>query len=185
MKKAASLATVLALACLSTPAFADGQGHQGFVRAEFGKTDLDVSESGEPSVGDDDTAIGLGGGYWFNANFGIEGNYTNQYDKQIVRGIDLKVQSLGVGVVAKKNFGGDGNGFYLGGRAGAAQIDAELRGDGFSAEESKTGSYFGVNAGYDFSRNFGLGVNYTRYQVDLDGVDIDADVVSLSGEYRF
>ena len=57
--------------------------------------------------------------------------------------------------VAKKNFGGDGNGFFLGGRVGAAQINAEVRGDGFRYDENKTGSYFGVNAGYDFSRNFG------------------------------
>jgi hypothetical protein len=42
-----------------------------------------------------------------------------------------------------------------------------------------------VTLGYDFNRHFGLGLNYTRYQADFDFVEIDADVLSVSGEYRF
>ncbi|MBF6023289.1 outer membrane beta-barrel protein [Lysobacter niastensis] len=186
MKNAVSLACAVALAALSMPVFAaEGQGHQAFVRGEIGSTDFEVSAGGF-SVSDDDTAIGAGGGYWFNANFGVEGNYTLLYNQELDRDLDFDVFSLAGGVVAKKNFGADGNGFYIGGRAGLAYVTAQVR-DGFDVEddESSFGPYFGVNAGYDINRHFGLGLNYTRYQADLDDADIDADVLSVSGEYRF
>ena len=186
MNNAVSLACALTLAALSTPAFAaQPQGHQGFVRAEIGNTDFEVSVPGG-SASEDDTTAGVGGGYWFNANFGVEGNYHLLHTEEIDNDLELDVYSLGLGVVAKKNFGADGNGFYIGGRAGIARVVAQVR-DDFDVEEdeSSTKPYYGVNLGYHFSRHFGLGLTYTRYQAEFDPIEIDADVLSVSGEYRF
>lgn len=186
MKNAVSLACALVLAVLSAPVFAaQAQGHQGFVRTELGNTDVEVSVAGA-SASEDDTTVGFGGGYWFNANFGVEGNYHLLYNQEIEDDLEFDVYSLAAGVVAKKNFGADGNGFYIGGRAGIARVVAQVR-DDFDVEddESSTKPYYGVNLGYDFNRHFGLGLNYTRYQADFNGFEVDADVLALSGEYRF
>jgi hypothetical protein len=90
-------------------------------------------------------------------------------------------------VVAKQNFGADGNGFFIGGRAGIAYVVEQVRDDFFDVEDDDTSTkpYYGVTLGYDFNRHFGLGLNYTRYQADFEFVEIDADVASVSGEYRF
>ena len=187
MKNTVSLACALALAALSAPAFAaEGQGHQGFVRGEIGSANLDMSVRGAGSASDDDTVLGAGGGYWFNANFGVEGNYALLYNQEINNDEDLDVFTLAAGVVAKKNFGADGNGFFIGGRAGLARTVVQIR-DDFDVEddEASTKPYYGINAGYDINRHIGLSLNYTRYQADFDDVDIDADVWTIGGEYRF
>lgn len=186
MKNAVSLACAIALAALSHSALAaEAPGRQAFVRGEIGSSDVEFSIPGA-SDSDDDTAIGAGGGYWFNANFGVEGNYTLLYNQQLRGDLDFDIFSLAGGVVAKQNFGADGNGFYIGGRAGLAYVTAQVR-DDFDVEddESSFGPYYGVNIGYDINRHFGLGLNYTRYEAELDDVDVDADVLSVSGEYRF
>ena len=182
MKHAVPLACALALGALSAPAFAsEAQGHQGFVRVELGNTDFETSiHGGGPTVTEDSDTRGFGGGYWFNANFGVEGNYIHLYDRDLRGGAELEVYSIGAGLVAKKNFGDDGNGFYLGGRAGIAYVDEQGSDDDGSAQP-----YYGVNLGYDFNRNVGLGLNYTHYHGEFSFVDIDADVLSVSGEYRF
>lgn len=187
MKNAVSLACALALAAWAVPAFAaEGQGRQGFVRGELGNADLELSVPGIGSSSDDDTAVGFGGGYWFNANVGVEGSYALLYNREIDNDNDLDVLTFAVGVVAKKNFGADGNGFFIGGRAGLARMVVQIR-DDFDVEDddASTKPYYGLNAGYDFNRHFGLSLNYTRYQGDFDDVEIDADLLSIGGEYRF
>lgn len=182
MKKAAPLACALALAALSTTAFAaDTQGGQGFIRAEVGRADLKLDDAGS----DQDTAYGIGGGYWFTANWGVEGAYNRLYDKDFANG-SIEVQNLTVGVVAKKNFGADGNGFYLGGRVGSAysrgKSEAHGRGYSYSSDSTSTGLYYGVNLGYDFNRNVGLGLSYTHTRAFSD---VDVNAWGVSGEYRF
>ena len=89
-------------------------------------------------------------------------------------------------VVAKKNFGADGNGFYIGGRLGYAQSRAKARYEDDSYSESSssssTGLLYGVGLGYDVNRNFGLGLNYTHYNAFSD---VDVNNLGVSAEYRF
>jgi hypothetical protein len=183
MKKAAPLACALALAALSTTAFAaDAQGGQGFIRGEVGRADLKIDNVGS----DKDTSYGIGGGYWFNANWGVEGAYNNLFDGKYDEGVSVKLHNFAVGGMAKKNFGADGNGFYIGGRAGysfsSAKVRASNDGYSYSDDTSSTGLYYGVNLGYDISRNFGLGLNYTHYKAFSDA---DVNNLALSAEYRF
>jgi hypothetical protein len=184
MKKTLILSCALALAGLSTSAMA--AGGQGFLRAEIGNSDIDVEVDGLGDGSLSSTSAGFGGGYWFNANVGVEGNYTLLYNDE-EDGVDYDLLTLGVGIVAKKNFGANNTGFFIGGRAGVARMTAQVREDEFDVtdDESSTKPYFGVNVGYDFNENWGLSLNYDRRQGSFEGVDIDADTISLGGEWRF
>ncbi|HEV7490612.1 MAG TPA: porin family protein, partial [Rhodanobacteraceae bacterium] len=38
---------------------------------------------------------------------------------------------------------------------------------------------------YDFNNNFSVGLNYDYYKADKSNLDLNADLVSVSAEYRF
>jgi hypothetical protein len=182
MKKYVTLAAALALATLSTDALAG----QAFVRAELGSSDTEVRVDGY-RASESDTSAMVGGGYWFTPNIGVEGHVGSLYNKDLGYDEELDLVSIGVGLVAKKNFGADNTGFFIGARAGIARMTAQVREDTFDVidDESSTKPYYGVNAGYDFNRRWGLSVNYDRRQADFNGVDVDVDTISLGGEFRF
>jgi hypothetical protein len=182
MKKYVTLAAAIALATLSTDAMA---GH-AFVRGELGSSDTEVRVGGY-RASESDTAAVLGGGYWFTPNIGVEGHVGSLYNKDLGYDEQLDLVSIGVGLVAKKNFGADNTGFFIGARAGIARMTAQVREDDFDVidDESSTKPYYGVNLGYDFNRRWGLSLNYDRRQGDFNGVDVDVDTFSLGGEFRF
>lgn len=183
MKKTLILACALALAGVSNVALAN-QGGAGFVRAEVGNTDVDFDIDGFGSGSDDDSSFSVRGGYYFNANFAVEAHYTNLYDKSEA-GSSIELTSFGAGVVGKKNLGANNSGFFFSGRAGIENVKGEVD-DGFgSASDNSTNLYYGVGAGYDFNETFGLSLNYDFRQADFDGIDADADTLSLGGEVRF
>ena len=186
MKKNLVLVAGLALAALSAPAFAEGHG---FVRGELGRSKIDVSADGIGSDSDRDTTWGVRGGYWFNANVGVEGFYSQLYSESVSDGTDTynaKLHAVGVGLVAKKNFGGDHQGFFIGGRAGIARgvVTVEYDGD-VEADASSAKPYFGVGAGYDFSEKFGMSLNYDRVKGSGDGLSVTAKTLTLGFEARF
>jgi hypothetical protein len=182
------LVTGLAFAGLfSAPAFADGSG---FVRVEAGRSDVDLSVDEFGSASDKDTSWGVRGGYWFNANFALEGFYSRLYGTSVSDGFDtydVKLHAVGVGLAAKKNFGGNHKGFFIGGRAGIARgvATAEVDGSVEEAEATSAKPYFGVSAGYDFNEKFGLSLNYDRLTGGGDGVDVTVKTMTLGLEARF
>lgn len=185
--KQLALVAGLALAGLSTPALADGSG---FIRGEVGRSDIDISVDDFGSASDKDTTWGVRGGYWFNPNIAVEGFYSQLYSTTFDDGFDsyhAKLHAVGVGLVGKKNFGGNHQGFFISGRAGIARgvITLEIDGSVEDAEASSAKPYFGVGAGYDFSERFGLSVNYDRLTGDGDGVDVTARTLTLGLEARF
>ena len=185
MKKTLILSCALALAGLSSAAAAHDGAH-GFIRGTIGQsnTEFDIAGLGEAS--EDDTAATFGGGYWFNSNFAIEGHIGTLYSKQLDDDYDFDVVTLGLGVAAKKNFGPDNTGFFVGGRAGIARMTAQVRDDlDVEEDESSNKPYYGVSVGYDFNDNWGLSLNWDQHQGDFDGFDLDTQVVSVGGEYRF
>lgn len=185
MKKTLILSAALALAGVAPTTFAHDAA--GYIRGEIGRSDVELSFDGA-SDSDSDTSAILGGGYWFNPNFAIEGHIGTLYTEEVGDSTELDLVSIGVGVAAKKNFGAEGNGFFIGGRAGIARLTGQTRTDTFDVEEQEhtTGGYFGASVGYDFSDRFGLSLNYDRRQADFDGgVDVDVDTIALGGEFRF
>lgn len=182
MKKYVTLAAAVALATLSSNAFA---GH-AFVRAELGSSDTEVRVDGY-RASESDTSGVIGGGYWFTPNIGVEGHVGSLYNKDLGWDEELDLVTIGVGLVAKKNFGADDTGFFIGARAGIARMTAQVREDTFDVvdDESSTKPYYGVNLGYDFNRRWGLSLNYDRRQADFNGVDVDVDTIAVGGEFRF
>ncbi len=182
MNKTLILAAALALSATSTNAFAG----QAFVRAELGSSDTEVRSNGF-RASESDTAAIVSGGYWFTPNFAVEGHAGSLYNKDLGYDEELDLVSIGLGVAVKKNFGTDNTGFFIGARAGVARMTAQVREDTFDVidDESSTKPYYGVNAGYDFSRRWGLSLAYDRRQADFNGVDVDVDTISVGGEWRF
>jgi len=182
MKQAVLLAAAIALAGVSAQASASG----AFIRGEVGRADAEASGRGL-ALSESDTSALFSGGYWFTPNFGVEGHVASLYTEDLGHDTDFDLVSFGAGVVAKKNFGADGNGFFIGARAGIARMVAQLREDTFDVvdDEGSTKAYYGATLGYDFSRRWGLSVNYTRHQGEFSGVDVDVDNFTLGGEFRF
>lgn len=186
MKKSLLLACALA-AALPSAAWANRPGY-GFVRVEAGtsRVDLDI---GGASGNDDDTAYSIRGGYYFSPNWAIEGFYTTYYDKKR-DDVTLKLNGFGVGAVGKTNFGDDDLGWYVGGRAGIVQSKAKVDVDGLGGDsDNDVRAYVGVNTGYDFSPNFGLGLSYdySKAKPEFGGeeVDVTTGTLTLGVEYRF
>jgi hypothetical protein len=184
MNKLLVLAGALALAGLSTSAMAQG----GFVRVEAGRSHTSVDVDGLGSDSDNDTAWSLRGGYYFNDNVAVEGFYTRAYDKTFSDGVDTvgaKADAIGLGVVGKKNFGADNLGFFIDGRAGITRGKIKLSLNGESDSDTSTKLYYGVGAGYDFTKALGLSLNIDRLHGAGDGVDVKSNLVTLGAEFRF
>ena len=178
------LASALVLATASGSALAGG-----FVRVEAGRSHGNIDVSGLGSESDNDSTYSVRGGYWFNPNFAVEGFYTDAFDKSYSDGIDtanLKATAIGLGVVGKKNFGADGNGFFIDGRAGVARgkLEASVTGLG-SESDTSIDPYFGVGAGYDFSQSLGLGLSYDYLKSSGQDVDVTVKTLTLGVEFRF
>jgi OmpA-OmpF porin, OOP family len=187
MNKTLVVAAVLALGAVSTAASAADSSW--FVRGEAGRSNVDFDVSSVGSADDNDTSYSVRGGYYFTPNIAVEGFYSNFFDKSATDGTttaDLKLSAIGVGIVGKKNFGADGNGFFIDGRAGVTRgkIDASVTGLG-SDSDTSTKPYFGAGVGYDFSQDFGLSLNYDHYKGDGEGVSITANTLTLGAEFRF
>lgn len=185
MKKTLILSIALALSGVSFAAAAHDGAH-GFIRANIGQSDSEFDVDGLGEGSENDTSATFGGGYWFNSNFAIEGHIGTLYNKQLTDDLDFDVVTWGLGVAAKKNFGPDNTGFFIGGRAGIARMTAQVRNDlDIEEDESSNKPYYGASVGYDFNENWGLSLNWDQYRGDFDGFDIDSQVVSVGGEYRF
>ena len=180
MKHALLFVAALAAASISTSAFA-GEGSGGFIGAEVGNTNLSVSGAGD----DNDTAYGVRGGYFFNANWGVEGFYT-QLGEQSVDGVNVDLDTYGVGLVAKKNMDGPHKGFFIGGRVGVARtsVDISITGLG-SASDSSNRVYLGASAGYDFNENLGLSLNVNHQRPQVFDESLRITTTTLALEYRF
>lgn len=153
MKQTLTLAFPLVLALCSQSALA-ADGH-AFLRGEAGNSTIDVAGTSE-----DDTALALRGGYWFNDNFALEAFYTSLGDDSS-GGVSAELAGIGAGLVAKHNFGPDHTGFFVDTRFGfmRTKTDISVAGLGRSVED-EVNPYIGLGLGYDFNERFGLALNY-------------------------
>ncbi|HSR64383.1 MAG TPA: outer membrane beta-barrel protein, partial [Xanthomonadaceae bacterium] len=71
------------------------------------------------------------------------------------------------------------------GRVGIAR--GKLKGtlNGESDSDTSTKLYFGVGAGYDFNKSFGLSLNWDHLRGSGQDVDVKSNVLTLGAEYRF
>jgi opacity protein-like surface antigen len=147
---------------------------------------------------DDDTGFGANVGYrWAvvpNVLLGVEGGYTdlgkfstkNSFSGLGIPDAELKGWNLG----ANGHFNITDN-WYVSGRAGFFRADVKggyvdpFSGNVVHVDDTGNKWYAGAGFGYDFSNNFGIGLNYDYYKADKSNLDLNADLISVSAEYRF
>lgn len=185
MKKSLLVASLLAALSLSSTAFAG----EAFVRAEVGQSKAKASIEGLGSDHDKDTAYSLRGGYWFNSNFAVEGHYSRFYDETLYNDgevyLDGKLSAFGLGVVVKEHATPTDLGFFVQLRGGIARGKLSLDSNLGSDSATSTKPYYGIGAGYDFSKTLGVSLNYDHNQGSGDGLKISANTLSLGLEARF
>ena len=189
-------AIALATASLATlPAVshaADGNNGGFFVNGNVGRSSLDKG-----LYDDNDTAYGVNLGYRWALSpgfaLGVEGGYAKLGDF----GAKSRYNGLGLGSASVKGWTAGVNSrfniapqWYLSGRVGLFRADTNgyYSKDGATAyyvDDTSTKWYAGVGAGYDFSNNLSLGVNYDYYKTSKNGLNLDPNVFSVSAEYRF
>lgn len=54
-----------------------------------------------------------------------------------------------------------------------------------ATDRNSSGWYGGVGVGYDFSRNFGIGLAYDYYHAKKDNLNLTTDMISAQAEVRF
>lgn len=201
-----SLSFALAAAAFTCSAQA-AEGNGLFVRAEVGKSNYSVADSGfyqDSSKLFDTThasSYSVRGGYYFNANWAVEGfvgktgktSNSTQYPEVTIHASHGN-SSYGIGIVGKKSLGDAHQGFFIGGRAGMAtasdKIDYHFSGrDGSEAKyrvsSVESSLYVGANAGYDFNRHVGLSLNIDYRRHKLFQQSARTMTASLALEYRF
>lgn len=186
MKYILTLSAAVVLSICPFDAFASD--NSAFVRVEAGiaKDDLCCFNDHMP-------AYSFRGGYFFNANFGVEGFYT-RLGEASDNFLTLKGEEYGIGIVGKKSFGDEPHtGAFVSGRIGYARttIDSALKNTELDAvalrfEDSSSRAYVGIGAGYDFNRNLGLSLNFDIPAKNFGDVFLKLNrTYTLGLEYRF
>lgn len=123
---------------------------------------------------------------------GIEGGYTdlgkfstkNSFNGQGIP--DAKLTGWNLGVNGHFNITDN---WYVSGRTGFFRAD--IKGGSFESgqlvrvDDTANKWYAGAGFGYDFNSNLSVGLNYDYYKADKNNLDLSADMVSVSAEYRF
>jgi len=190
MKTIPFSAALLALALASGSALA--QGYAG-VAAGQSRADIDCTDT--TSCDRSDTAFKVFGGYMFIPQAGVEVAYFNQGKATLTATDSLlgnvtgeyKGDGFGVYGVAVAPFG---NGASVFGKLGvvSAKIKLDATSSNFgSASESErhTNVAWGLGAGYEFTKNIGVRLEFERVRVKFMDEKNDVDLVTLGLLYRF
>lgn len=169
-----------------------------YARAQLGQSRLDF-------VDKSDTGFGAAIGYRFTPNFGAEIGYYDlggaRFGGSTIGGVSPSVDSSSftVGLDARYPLEAEDRGFYLSGRLGAHWYENKgvenVRGLAVGFDNRDNNVYFGLGVGYAFNANFGVALNWTRFNSDIEvpaangvsgfKVANDVDLVGVSAEFRF
>ncbi len=210
MKRILTPFTLAAVGLFFLPTIGHAQATGGaFINGNFGSTSLDNRR-----IDDEDSSYGVNAGYrWvvsprtligFEAGYVDLGTYSQSLmfasfpndippdEVEWYPGVQTaKSKGLTIGANARFNLSPS---WYIGGRAGflRASLDSNVRvfrpDTSFVAQVydfNAIGRYAGASVGYDFNKKVSLGLNYDYYSAEKNGLKINPDVLSLSGEYRF
>lgn len=118
-------------------------------------------------------------GYAFNANVALEANYRSlgRFDGIYINGVksDLSIDQTALSVVGTLPLAG---GFNLFARYGRTLIDSKVSAGNVKPYDSGDGAVFGVGAGYAFTPNVAVRLEYLSPAKDLRNV-------SASVAYKF
>jgi OOP family OmpA-OmpF porin len=193
MKELIAASLVVAAGALSSTVMA-----QGYIGVGIGQSDFKVDCAGTTSCDKKDTGAKVYGGYMFAPNFGVEAAYFD-LGKAKATGSEPDIGSFSASIKA------DGYALYgvamapldnfnVYAKLGVASVKgkAEVSGSlgSLSHSQRHTGFAWGVGAGYEFTKNFGLRLEYERFKMKNetsagDDFSSDIDLISLGLTYRF
>ncbi|MEO6967469.1 MAG: outer membrane beta-barrel protein [Rhodanobacteraceae bacterium] len=127
-------------------------------------------------------ALGAEVGYNDLGNVQVKNVFNNQ---PVVANNKASLHGATVGATAHYNFTPN---WYVSGRTGLyAWKGKGISNDPFPIDEhrSDNGYYAGAGAGYDFNRNFGVGLAYDYYHADKSSLNLSTNLFSVNAEYRF
>ena len=203
MRTFATIAVALALGTASSVAFADGGNV--FVNANAGASHYNVENPYSGIEGNSFSKTGKAGalrvGYRWNsvvdygveAGYGFLGNATARvsYSDGVERD-QAKTRGWLLGGNLNYNINEQ---WYVGARAGWFRARSLFEGRVVSDNDTsynrgsltRTGEYFGVGGGYNFNKNFSLGLAYDTYRVPENDFNKNTRIgmYSLQAEYRF
>jgi OOP family OmpA-OmpF porin len=185
-----SAALLLALGTSSAVA----QESAWFVGAGVGQSKIkDFCDGFVGACDDSDTSWKIFGGYQWNRYFGVEAAYVD-FGKGTangsllgvsVAGFSAKAWGLSAQAVGTLPIGDQ---FGLFGKLGLAYSKADLSGTvagiPISTDDDDFGLTFGFGAKFNFTRNWGMRVEWERFQ-DVGGFDDDVDLISVGVVYTF
>jgi OmpA-OmpF porin, OOP family len=189
MNKLALAAISAAVSLVTTAALAADASYADnfFVNANAGNSHL----SSAPLSNKNAPAYGINFGYRWADTFGVEAGYsllgtaknklpTDAFEAR------LRTNAITLGVNGKYHFS---DGIYLSARGGIARLNYNLsNSEGLQYQLGRNGYYAGLGMGYDFTPNFGMGVQYDNYRATsgkiFDG-HANLGVLSANAEYRF
>jgi OmpA-OmpF porin, OOP family len=158
-----------------------------FVNANVGNSHL----SGSPISNKNASAYGINAGYRWADTYGVEAGYSFLGTAKHKVPADafesrLRNRAITLGANGKYHFSDD---IYLSARGGIARLNYSASNNkGMQSQIGRNGYYAGVGMGYDFSANFGAGLQYDNYRATsgrLFAGHANLSVLSANAEYRF
>lgn len=185
---------VLSTAFVAASAFASASMAEGYVGGAVGQSNWKVDCTGTATCDKTDTAFKVYGGYMFMPYVGAEAAYVNlgkshaSFTDPVLGNASGELKGDGfaafvVGAMPIENF-------VLFGKLGFATIKTKVNVTSStlgSASESDTNSDFawGLGAGYNITKNFGVRAEWERYRAKFESEKTDVDMISVGAHFRF
>ena len=192
-KKVLATALLAGFAALPTLAMAQAKGGASdlgfYAGASIGQSKSDCNGGG--SCDDKDTAYRIFGGYKFHPNIAVEGGYAPLGETSAsFPGGNVTAEANAWDIVGVGSWP-LGNNFSILGKLGFYNAEVKLGGLA-SGKKTTTDLLYGLGGQYDFNRNLGLRLEWSRYSgvkspdvAGISGGDSDVDVLSLGALWRF
>jgi OmpA-OmpF porin, OOP family len=185
---------LLGAAFVAASAFASAAMAEGYVGGAIGRSEWKVDCSGTTTCDKNDTGFKVYGGYMFMPYVGVEAAYLSlgkakaTFTDPVLGNVSGELKGDGFAAFAVGAF--PIQDFVLFGKLGFASIKAKVNATSSTqgtANESDTNSDFawGLGAGYNITKNFGVRAEWERYRVKFLDEKSDVDMISLGAHFRF
>ena len=176
-------AIALVVASAMAPAFG-----QGYLAGYIGQSDYDIDCAGTTSCDTKDTGYKVAGGYMFSPYFGGEVSYTDFGKATATIGaLGAQVEATSIGLFAVGVAPIDQ--FTLFGKLGFASNKLKLTGavGTVSASDDDTSTEFAwaIGAGYNFSKELGVELEYSATKGKYEGESADITLLAIGVKFRF
>jgi OOP family OmpA-OmpF porin len=183
MKK--HLLVALVGTALILPIAAQAEG--AYIGASVGRAESEL-KSGGMSLKDSDTGFKLNAGYDFTKNFGVEIGYADLGKPSISGGgFTATAEPRSYYLAGTATYPIDEQ-FSVFAKAGVTRNRTKVSATGVSSDKfTHTDAILGVGAGYNFSKNVALVIEYENFgkTVDEQGDTLKTDMVSIGLRYKF